>query len=126
MDWLKTIWDVVKGFSWLKSTVTLWVVIGILVVSTGGFALHWYFTPDVDTVLKEAREWKVAYEQVVNDYELSKKRYNTNLVSIQKKYNAAKLELARLTKEVENVQKPKTSAERVKRLRNLNYPPISQ
>jgi len=117
MEWLKTVW---------KGTVMLWVVIGILALSTGGLALHWYLKPDVNKVLKEAKEWKEAYEQVVTDYELSKKRYRSSLASIQKRYNAAKAELARLTKESENVQKPKTSEERVRRLRALGYPPLNQ
>jgi arginyl-tRNA synthetase len=105
--------------------------------------------PNVDKIQKEANAWKSKYESIVKEYEMSKNVYedtlkvlqkkfdamnqeyqknkkasNAKISEIQKKYDSMKKEFDRIQKEGQNVQKPKTSQERVERLRNLGYPPI--
>lgn len=111
---------------WTKDVTILWVVIGILLISLSAWGIHIYFKPSIGEVQKEAKEWKEAYELVVKDYTLSKKKYSANIAGIQKKYKNLKVDFDKKEKEWQNVQKPKTSKERLERLRNLGFDPINK
>jgi predicted negative regulator of RcsB-dependent stress response len=135
--------------SWTNNPVVLWAIIGIVVICLGFVSWKYITMPNIDKIQKEANEWKAKYESIIKEYEMSKNVYedtlkilqkkfdtlnneysNAKKVSkakiseIQKKYDTMKKEFDRIQKEGQNVQKPKTSKERVDRLRALGYPPV--
>jgi predicted negative regulator of RcsB-dependent stress response len=109
---------------WSNNPVFLWFIIGVMVVGLlfGGYS---YWTkPSVDKVQKESNAWKAKYELIVKDYNQSKLTYNASLKASQAKYAKVKADYDKTKKEYLNVTKPKTSKERIDRLRALGYPPI--
>jgi hypothetical protein len=133
----------VKVQTWKSNPIALWIIIAILVIGLACVSYLWITGPDVSKIQDEANLWKAKYEVIMREYDQSKRVYEAGIASIEAKYKKlnsdyqisrvtykndigaiqAKYDLLKRASDASktNVQKPKTSKERVDRLKKLGY-----